>query len=144
MGGEFFEAWKNESYHTHYPHWYFKDMENLASKIRPSIYYHTSLDWLMPVVEKIEIDERFATMIYVNAWDNRGRYYFSIYREMDESKNMRHVFVEVVTNSKIESIWKGVLEFIYYHKNNMIPRTKEDFEKHRKAYKQRTEELQYP
>ena len=80
--------------------------------------YHRSWEWLMPVVEKIETDLSLATMMYVNTWDNRGRYIFRIYKELDTDGSIRDLLIERVSNSKKESIWLAVVAFIeWYNKN---------------------------
>lgn len=105
--------------------------------------YHSSWDWLMPVVEKIEQDEKIATMLYVNTWDNRGRFCFSCYRELDENKCMRNVFVEIATDSKLKSVFLGVLEFIRIYNDKKIPRTQDDFNTNYDYYRRNIIALQY-
>lgn len=79
------------------------------------IWYHTLWDKLMPVVEKIETDLALATMMYVNSWDNRGRYSFRVYKELDNNGNIRNLLLEKVSNSKIEAVWYAVIEFIKWY-----------------------------
>lgn len=97
--------------------------------------YDNNWNYLMNAVAKIEQDEKFATMMYVNTWDNRGRYIFSIYREMDENRNMRNRFVEQASDTKIKSVWLGVIRFIELLNENNIPRSAEDFNKQYTLYK---------
>lgn len=108
-----------------------------------NLFYHEDYSWLMVVVEKIEADYKLATMMYVNSWDNRGRYCFSVYRELDEARNLRNRFIEIVSDSKIKSIWLGVLEFIWIRNANMIPTSQEIFDKNREQYQRRIDFLQY-
>ena len=78
--------------------------------------YHSDWSLLMPVVEKIEKDLSIATMMYVNTWDNRGRYMFTFYKELDTDGSIRNqLFKESVSGSKIESIYNGVVEFIKWY-----------------------------
>ena len=57
-------------------------------------------------------------MMYVNTWDNRGRYIFRIYKELDTDGSIRDLLIERVSNSKKESIWLAVVAFIeWYNKN---------------------------
>lgn len=97
--------------------------------------YDNNWDYLMHAVAKIEEDEKFATMMYVNTWDNRGRYIFSIYRELDEAGNLRNRFVEKVADTKIKSVWLGVIRFIELLNQNNIPRSAEDYSKQFALYK---------
>jgi hypothetical protein len=76
-----------------------------------TLYYNKLWDWLMPVVEKIESDKGKATLLYTNPWDYRGLHTFSIYKEMDENKDMRGRIVESVSNSKIEAVFIAVSDF---------------------------------
>ncbi len=72
--------------------------------------YHTSWDWLMPVVEKIE-----AHGAIVEIWLSLGRgcrIYFV---------KERNEFI-YESNSTIESVYKSVVEFIkWYNKINQKP-----------------------
>lgn len=119
---------------------------NLINKFMDQNSQDYHLDWrmLMPVLEKIEEDEHFATMIYVNPWDNRGKYCFSIYRELDENRSLRNVFVEYASHSKIESVWTGVVEYISLKNGNLVPRSQEDFNKNYLELRRRIDNLQYP
>ena len=68
--------------------------------------YHSSWDWLMPVVEKIEnmgfwfnIKKNHVTI----AWDNKGNH----------DSNMIHS--EFGDFTKIERVWSCIVAFIKYH-----------------------------
>lgn len=106
--------------------------------------YHTDWNTIQAIVAQIEENEMMATMTYVNQWDNRGHYIFSVYRELDENRSRRNVFIEIATSSKIESTWLGVCEFIRLSNSNIIPRTQEDFDKHYQTYRHLIDQLQYP
>ncbi len=68
--------------------------------------YHTSWDWLMPVVEKIEEDERYNIDILQ-------------YGTIISSNTKEQGYLEIVNNvadmsfdRKIEHVYKAVVEFI--------------------------------
>jgi hypothetical protein len=68
--------------------------------------YYSSLDWLMPVVEKIELSMSCLFGYFEGA-------YF-IKNEDD------YPFINEIGNSKIESIWLTVVETIKYYNNEQI------------------------
>lgn len=108
-----------------------------------NIQYDSSWDWLMPVVEKIEAGERFATMLYVNTWDNRGRYCFSIFRELDEDRSIRGCFIEYCGNDKLKVVYTATLEFIRLKNSSLLPHSNADFQKNYLTYRKYIDELQY-
>ena len=63
--------------------------------------YHISWDWLMPVVEKIDeiSDENILFKIEHN-------------RAFIEDIENYHIFIDVISNSRIEATYKAVVEFI--------------------------------
>ncbi|MCH9718069.1 MAG: hypothetical protein K0U52_13450 [Gammaproteobacteria bacterium] len=74
-------------------------------------HYHTSWDWLMPVVEKIESDERFDVNILQ-------------YGTIISSNTKERGHIEIVNNvanisfdSKIDHTYKAVVEFIKQYNN---------------------------
>lgn len=69
--------------------------------------YHSSWDWLMPVVEKIESLGRFSFEIDLNS--------AHVY-EMDFDKS--ELTIEAHENSKIASTWLAVVEFINWFNQN--------------------------
>ena len=80
------------------------DVENLQ--------YHTSWDWLMPVVEKIEEDERYNIDILQ-------------YGTIISSNTKEQGYLEIVNNvadisfdNKIEHTYKAVVQFIKYYNQN--------------------------
>lgn len=105
--------------------------------------YDNDWNYLMRVVEKIESDEKLATLMYVNSWNNNGRYVFSIFRELDENGSMRNVFVQIARESKIEAVWMAVIEFIRIYNDKMIPRTQADHDNNHEYYRTRINKLQF-
>lgn len=85
------------------------DQKNIYS-IRPQLLkYHSSWDWLMPVVEKIEslvfwfnIKKNHVTV----AWDNKN------------SLDSKMIHSEFGDQSKIERVYSCVVAFIKYHNEN--------------------------
>ena len=75
--------------------------------------YHSSWDWLMPVVEKIE-SLGYVTQIW-GLWNKNYTYSFSI----TQKGNLNiQVGRGISDHSKIESVYTGVIEFInWYNKN---------------------------
>jgi hypothetical protein len=88
--------------------------------------FHTSWDWLMPVVEKIEsleetydkerlaikIGYSYNTSCSKNHNLNNGTWSGYISRIRDG-----HTFVTVIGNSRIEATYKSVIEFIKWYNN---------------------------
>jgi hypothetical protein len=73
--------------------------------------YHKSWDWLMPVVDKIESDERFDVNILQ-------------YGTIISSNTKERGYIEIVNNvanisfdSKIDHTYQAVVEFIKQHNN---------------------------
>jgi hypothetical protein len=68
--------------------------------------YHTSWDWLMPVVEKIDevSDENTLFKIEYN-------------RAFVEDIENYYIFIDVTASSRLEATYKAVVEFI---KNNNL------------------------
>ena len=68
--------------------------------------YHTSWDWLMPVVEKIDevSDENTLFKIEYN-------------RAFVEDIENYYIFIDVTTSSRLEATYKAVVEFIKKHNN---------------------------
>lgn len=71
--------------------------------------YHTSWDWLMPVVEKIE-----GLNFGVNIYQGNGCHIFSYGKCIDENTTIG--FAQNC-KFKIESVWRCVVQFIYNQKN---------------------------
>jgi len=68
--------------------------------------YHTSWDWLMPVVEKIDevSDENTLFKIEYN-------------RAFVEDIENYYIFIDVTASSRLEATYKAVVEFIKKHNN---------------------------
>jgi len=96
------------------PHW--KGLE-FGSKIY-DLYYDKRWDWLMPVVEKIELTNRVNDKEYypymVSIWKNCC--------QISDGNNgiiITTVYAEKVGNGKIAATYKAVVEFIkWYNKQN--------------------------
>lgn len=78
-----------------------------------SLLFHSSWDWLMPVVEKIEteLDEEYRIVILENEC--------SIFRKTIDKK-LQIIFeciVEKQETSKIYAVWLAIIEFIKLHNN---------------------------
>tara|TARA_R110000868_G_scaffold402711_2_gene679345 strand:+ start:280 stop:579 length:300 start_codon:yes stop_codon:yes gene_type:complete len=68
--------------------------------------YHTSWDWLMPVVEKIESDERYDVDIL--QYGTRIR---------EGQKEIVNNIADISFDKKIEHTYDAVVEFIKQHNN---------------------------
>ena len=92
-----------------------------------SMQYHTSWDWLMPVVEKIETT-KYDISNFQSSYDRRvGRTeafgdVYAIYNGVDGwsgsvSIDLGRYINGVVkhSSSKIEATWQGVIEFIQWY-----------------------------
>lgn len=91
------------------------DRECAGIKVNDSVYpldkleYHSSWDWLMPVVEKIEsigaysveIDKYKVRVFHITTWKNRTVFY-----------------AETIEKKKIDVVWSAVVEFIKWHNGN--------------------------
>ncbi len=70
--------------------------------------YHLHWDWLMPVVEKIEILTKKDTEI--TFWGGLQRFLIMEYDNLND--------LETVGKTKIEATYNGVLKFIKWHEGN--------------------------
>ncbi len=72
--------------------------------------YHCSWDWLMPVVEKIESDERYDVDILQYGT-----------RISDNQKEIVNNIANISFDKKIDHTYKAVVEFInQYNKNKQL------------------------
>ncbi len=71
--------------------------------------FHSSWDWLMPVVEKIE---SLSKNPCIQWW---ATIYANTCSIADEDEN---VICDVPANTKIEATWKAVIDFITWHNQN--------------------------
>lgn len=89
--------------------------------------YHTSWDWLMPVVEKIETVKMSAKKLNVETFDNKQVFFKTIIfaRCCDiqmENVVFGNVQVEVTAApSKIEAVYNAVIQFIQWYNSNKQP-----------------------
>jgi len=79
--------------------------------VEDDLKYHSSWDWLMPVVDKIESDERFDVNVLQ-------------YGTIISSNTKERGHIEIVNNvanisfdSKIDHTYQAVVEFIKQHNN---------------------------
>ena len=72
-------------------------------------HYHTSWDWLMPVVEKIEEDDEVDVNILLN-----GTRIFKWRTDMDIVNNV----AQISFDKKIEHVYNAVVEFIKQYNEN--------------------------
>jgi hypothetical protein len=86
-------------------------------------FYHTSWDWLMPVVEKIEslsVDTKWPDdQVYLKQYQSSklGRYYA---RFCSITSSNTWYIADVGGDSKIESAWLCVVEFIKWHNQQTL------------------------
>lgn len=80
-----------------------------GGKCDEDLKYHSSWDWLMPVVEKIE-SLKFDVRIN-GVTDHAGGLHQSCYIEDWKSDDV----AKYHSSSKIESVYKAVVEFIKWH-----------------------------
>jgi len=77
--------------------WHFDDINKRDAEALPD--YHSSWDWLMPVVEKIEKEHNGVVIRY-------------------ESCELPIIIERVTGNTKIEATWIAIIKFIeWYNKN---------------------------
>lgn len=77
-----------------------------------SLPYHTSWDWLMDVVEKIE-KLGFETSLFVNESKQSCKYDFRIFEsEILETKCR---IIDNTAETKIKAVWNCVIEFIKWY-----------------------------
>lgn len=73
--------------------------------------YHTSWDWLMPVVEKIENGCGNPYSVEIDKYSCGVRYV-----HIFNGKKVQ--FFEAADSSKIETVWKTVVAFIQWYNEN--------------------------
>ena len=79
-----------------------------ASKGKVTIMkYHSSWDWLMPVVEKIESTDLFE--------DFRIEPFQVVVRAYESTDNKLYKIIECKPKTKLEAIYKAVIEFIKWY-----------------------------
>jgi hypothetical protein len=74
--------------------------------------YHTSWDWLMPVVEKIEGMGYYSWIVY-SLYDKIGLSYQMCIGKL-ENRNCHAIAVEYGSQSKIQTAYQAVLQFIQW------------------------------
>lgn len=89
---------------------YFKLPDNKAHTVG-GLKYHTSWDWLMPVVEKIEKDFVNSSTI------SHHRFEDTYWCEFIDSEETQTGYAKSET-SKIEAVWLCVIDFIKYYNQN--------------------------
>ena len=80
--------------------------ETSKQKLMPQLQYHDSWDWLMPVVEKIETilhDDSTVHIEYNRCWIDHYEAW---------------AIIDVVHNSRLEAVYKAVIEFIKWYNEN--------------------------
>lgn len=96
----------------------FMDLEIISDGIswfdtnyRPLGSYHSSWEWLMPVVEKIEKEYKHEVHIYAHYnWKNPNRCTILTWKD--------DVIIYTSSKSKIECVYEAVIEFIKLHNAN--------------------------
>ncbi len=76
-----------------------------GSEYADKLQYHSSWDWLIPVVEKIE---------------NLGYEFFIVENRVEVAHNTDHsieTIIDLTSRSKRDATYQGVVEFINQHKN---------------------------
>lgn len=70
--------------------------------------YHSSWDWLMPVVEKINKIKGYDAIIY---------------KTTCHINNEREIIIETTDNDLIKCVWLAVIEFIKWYQNQILSNT---------------------
>lgn len=101
---------------THYPDWAELEAQLLDLE---DVYFHSSWDWLMPVVEKIETLWNNGFNVYIGPFEciiRRQR--TSPDSELCQEVDIIHYTpAEYTINSKIEACYTAVLKFINWYNN---------------------------
>ena len=88
-------------------------VKNGAVELDTTFKYHTLWDWLMPVVEKIErMDNELFTVIITNDLCEITQF---VNTDADLLKCSEAMVVSKLTDSKITSTFKAVVEFIKWY-----------------------------
>lgn len=116
MGFKRIESPKVKEVYMRAKHWiieghgYFDDEE---------LKYHTSWDWLMPCVEKIETidqekeDDGYSVLIQ------------GVLCQISDMNMMGTLISEGFKDKKIDAVWQAVIQFItWYNQNNSNPQSK--------------------
>lgn len=85
--------------------------ESSEDVFNASLQYHKSWDWLMPVVEKIEIVSGKNTEI--TFWQGKQRCIILDYDNVND--------LEKIGETKIEATYLAVIEFINWYNNHLTP-----------------------
>ena len=99
-----------------HPRW-IKDKEELLTS---DLLYHSSWDWLMPIVEKIESiysDHHGYFGVYINS-NSCSIYGTNLHLVIEPDSNYGDVYLSdpnAIFNSKIESTWYNIVEFIKWY-----------------------------
>ena len=100
-----------------------RNHQNLAGFIE-QYEYHTSWDWLMPVVDRIESlklgdcvlkDSYMEMMTLTNAMAEVKIQHSACVIDLFGTMKVYEAFIEVIEESKIESTYKAVVEFIQWY-----------------------------
>lgn len=88
----------------------------------PELHYHTSWNWLMPVVEKIEkgFDGRLfhSTIDSMFSWDAESESYFVVH-SCYIAENSRTVFESKEHREKINAVYEAVVQFITWYNSQI-------------------------
>lgn len=79
------------------------------------LFYHSSWDWLMPVVEKIEQIGEDLPIVYVVINGYGCEISYMINHNWPEDRDVIADVGYPEAQSKIESVWKAVVKFIEKH-----------------------------
>ncbi len=80
--------------------------------------YHSSWEWLMPVVDKIEglgYDSR------IHNYDSESTYFVDFVDVMNENTEAACVSKHYTEANKIQTVWLAVVEFIQWHNKETNP-----------------------
>ncbi len=102
------------------PKWYYKNKSNNLIILGDELLYHLSWNWLMPVVEKIEsIKDTYHGYFGVHIISNNCTIQATNFKSNKPIANPPYYFADYTLNSKIESTWHAVVEFIKWYNNKI-------------------------
>lgn len=111
----------------------YDDVDSCDSPLENELEFDTLWDWLMPVVDKIELfaDNRFEVQIQTD----RCTIFDMIKEPENATSNYPIIVNEMLTGEKITSVYKAVVNFIEWYNERIVNERKKLFNNSQKSIK---------